>query len=79
LNQEYAVVDTGHFVGLTLQETLKSNLSKSRDEFISEMNQAEEVDKQVDEAMSNIKDNIALSPKTQARMLMRSKMQPTSY
>jgi hypothetical protein len=79
LNQEYAVADTSHFVGLTPQETLKSNLSKSRDEFISEMNQAEEVDKQVDEAMSNIKDNIALSPKTQARMLMRSKMQPTSY
>ena len=44
------------------------------------MNHAKEVDEQIDKAMSNIKDNIALSlPKTQAKMLMKSRMQPTSY
>ena len=41
---------------------------------------AVEVDKTNRQSMSNIKDNIALSlPKTQARMLMKSRMQPTSY
>ena len=34
-----ACIDTGYFVGLPLQETLKFNLGKSRDEFTSKMNQ----------------------------------------
>ena len=39
MNQEYAIVESGHFVRLTPAENSQFNLGKTRDEFKSEMKQ----------------------------------------